>query len=479
MGSSEYAYDSDQNVVAIPPARPGTPRNGPLPPTPVNLPASTSSTPVVPSWVTLEPVGIWREVEEDATTTTSTTLTVDEALTGDEAADTVAEDGTTLENDGVDAISMVQRGIWTLTTSTSSTTTTTSELTWPSEVVRDTVNVNLVHGGLVDVVELIHRLQARQRHLRHCDRLLMDAIEEALSWIQVPLTTTPMNVGTFERNIWAAVTAEARFGSGTSSTQTSQMVSAPSALLQGGFPTTLAQLQEVVPGAPQVVAGYRRRAWQRHVDGLYRDEGCEAQGAMGVAGEDRDLFLIQYDDDRNLSNWPQGIPRPEVMRRARLAEEMGRGPEFDMCDRRPGGGRRRGRVTRRPPRFSGSRGEGPAPGAHPERSGLPEPHPERSGLPEPHALPAHPGLSEPHALPRLPVRYVDRDCREEREHHVRREVGDGYGASSSGQVVREGMLCDQDDLGAGDQGLIDDEGPDAEWRHERDQGRERSRSRDE
>eukprot|EP00439_Symbiodinium_sp_Y106_P029189 s4922_g3.t1 len=257
VGSSEYAYDSDQNVVAIPPARPGTPRNGPLPPTPVNLPASTSSTPVVPSWVTLEPVGIWREVEEDATTTTSTTLTVDEALTGDEAADTVAEDGTTLENDGVDAISMVQRGIWTLTTSTSSTTTTTSELTWPSEVVRDTVNVNLVYGGLVDVVELIHRLQARQRHLRHCDRLLMDAIEEALSWIQVPLTTTPMNVGTFERNIWAAVTAEARFGSGTSSTQTSQMVSAPSALLQGGFPTTLAQLQEVVPGAPQVAVRHK------------------------------------------------------------------------------------------------------------------------------------------------------------------------------------------------------------------------------
>ena len=162
VGSSEYAYDSDQNLVAIPPARPGTPRNGPLPPTPVNLPASTASAPVVvPSWVTLEPVGIWREVEEDATTTTTTSTT----LTGDEAAD-MAVDGVTLENGSDDAISMVQRGIWTLTMSTSSTTTTTSELTWPSEVVRDTVNVNLVHGGLVDVVELIHRLQARQRHLR-------------------------------------------------------------------------------------------------------------------------------------------------------------------------------------------------------------------------------------------------------------------------------------------------------------------------
>ena len=303
----------------------------------------------------------------------------------------------------------------------------------------------------------------------------MDAIEEALSWIQVPLTTTPLNVGTFERNIWAAVTAEARFGSGTSSTQTSQMVSAPSALLQGGFPTTLAQLQEVVPGAPQVTAGYRRRAWRRHVEGLYRDEGRETQGAMGVAGEDRDLFLIQYDDSRNLSNWPQGVPRPEVMRRARLAEEMGRGPEFDMRDRRPGGGRRRGRVTRRPPRFSGPRGEGPAPGAHPERPA----HLERPGLSEPHDLPERPGLSEPHALPQLPVHRDGRECWDERGRRVRREEGGGDGESSSGQDVREGTLCDHVDHGAGVRGVDDDEGSADEWRHERDRGRERSRSRDE
>ena len=59
-------------------------------------------------------------------------------------------------------------------------------------MVRDSVNTQLVHGDLVDVVELIAGfLLDRQRHLQHMDNLIRDAIEEALLWIPVPLSSTP------------------------------------------------------------------------------------------------------------------------------------------------------------------------------------------------------------------------------------------------------------------------------------------------
>ena len=106
-------------------------------------------------------------------------------------------------------------------------------------------------------------------------------------------------------------------------------------------------------------------------------------------------------------------------------------------------------------------------------------HLERPGLSEPHDLPERPGLSEPHALPQLPVHRDGRECGDERGRRVRREEGGGDGESSSGQDVGEGTLCNHVDHGAGVRGVDDDEGSADEWRHERDRGRERSRSRDE
>ena len=49
----------------------------------------------------------------------------------------------------------------------------------------------VVHGARVGVVDVIRRLMDRQRMLRHCDRLLAVAVEEALTWLPVPKAVMP------------------------------------------------------------------------------------------------------------------------------------------------------------------------------------------------------------------------------------------------------------------------------------------------
>ena len=71
-------------------------------------------------------------------------------------------------------------------TSTSTTTTSTERtLTWPDDVVRDTVVRDLQVASSADVVDALQRLLGRQRALLHHQRLLHAALEEILPWLNV------------------------------------------------------------------------------------------------------------------------------------------------------------------------------------------------------------------------------------------------------------------------------------------------------
>ena len=237
---------------------------------------------------------------------------------------------------------------WTLSvfnSSTTSTTTTSSTVeltgvTWPADIVRDAVNTNLIHGGTTDVVQFVHLMLARQRRLRHMDRLIGDAVTEALNWLQVPLQSEAMNAATYDSRVWQVITQEARFGSGPSETLPSQVVSAPSVLLQPGFPSSLWELRNALPDTPnQTLHGYRRRAWRQATGRLFREAGREPPVGTWPLEDDADLFLVQRREEESVSNWPDGVPRPAH-------------PVRDQPGRDAGVGRRRLRQLRPRPRWS-------------------------------------------------------------------------------------------------------------------------------
>ena len=207
------------------------------------------------------------------------------------------------------------------------------------------MNVNLIHGGTADVVQLVHTLLARQRHLRHVDRLITDAISEALTWVPVSLNSEAMNAGTYVDQIWRTITREASFGSNQTSTSPSQIAAAPSVLLQPGFPSTWEEIQYMLPNVSvQVAGGYRRRAWRGAVEqaiGVHH----ESRGDTERDGNDASLYIIQRDDEGQIPNWPEGVERPPH-------------PVRDLPGRHRGPGRRRHCIPRPRPRWAGS-GEAP------------------------------------------------------------------------------------------------------------------------
>eukprot|EP00439_Symbiodinium_sp_Y106_P033480 s2153_g4.t1 len=182
-----------------------------------------------------------------------------------------------LDNTTTSTKALAFAGTWWLPpTTTTSTSSLLTSAVWPSDIVRDSVNVNLIHGGTADVVQLVHTLLARQRHLRHVDRLITDAISEALTWVPVSLNSEAMNAGTYVDQIWRTITREASFGSNQTSTSPSQIAAAPSVLLQPGFPSTWEEIQYMLPNVSvQVAGGYRRRAWRGAVEqaiGVHHEE---------------------------------------------------------------------------------------------------------------------------------------------------------------------------------------------------------------
>ncbi|CAE7769205.1 unnamed protein product [Symbiodinium sp. CCMP2592] len=325
--TSEYACDSEGELVWVPPASPGDAPRGPPPPTPVNL----------PTWVTLEPVGIWREPpeEDDATATSTTTTTIegdlDDAWLLQLATGTTPSSTTTpssvmddVNNDPMDPLVPVGTDLlaccaipgmscepWSSTSTSTTTTTSTSSSSsqlWPADVIRDMVNVHLVQSDPSDAIALIHRLQERQRHLRHVDNLLRDAVQEALRWIQIPMSALPMNADMTARNVMNAIAYESTFGSGPTSSTSSNVVSSPQVWLQPNLPTSVDDVENSVPGsAPHVIAGYRRRAWHSHVLTVYAAAGREPPVGPWPAEEDEDLFIVQADPAIGVENWPSTL----------------------------------------------------------------------------------------------------------------------------------------------------------------------------
>ncbi|CAE7464218.1 unnamed protein product, partial [Symbiodinium sp. CCMP2456] len=84
----------------------------------------------------------------------------------------------------------------------SSTSTTSSSVLQPADVVRDTVQREMVLANPVDVVDVINRLLARQRQLQHLLRLTGVAIEEALPWVQTTANAPVLNGPTNDAHIW-------------------------------------------------------------------------------------------------------------------------------------------------------------------------------------------------------------------------------------------------------------------------------------
>ena len=200
-----------------------------------------------------------------------------------------------------------------------STPTSTTSVVWPADVVRDAVNHELVHSGDTDVVEVLHRLLDRQRHLHHCQRLLHEAIEEALRWVRLPRHGEALNANIHERNIWSTIVAEARFGSAASSSGTRTWVNSQVALLLPDLPRDVANLRHALPGeADDTEAGFRRRAWRTHATNLYQKEGRPMPRGRWPSEDDRDLYLVQGADDVATGNWPQNELLPRHPREGRF-----------------------------------------------------------------------------------------------------------------------------------------------------------------
>lgn len=121
------------------------------------------------------------------------------------------------------------------------TTTTTSSLT-PEDVVRDAVNRQMMLGGTADVVDILHRLLARQRRLQRFHHLLGVAIEEVLPWLHAPNHAQALNSPSMEAQIWEAISGEAGQPSGSGFVEANTEVHNLLVLLRPGLPTTLEEL---------------------------------------------------------------------------------------------------------------------------------------------------------------------------------------------------------------------------------------------
>ena len=227
---------------------------------------------------------------------------------------------------------------WVATAFPSTTTSTSSTVLWPSDVVRDVVNHELVYAGEGDVQEVQRRLLDRMRRLQHLQRLTQVALEESLRWLTVPSSNMPLNAGIQERRIWASIVQEAGFGSRTSESGGATWLDSPAVLLQPNLPETLEQTQRALPGtSDQVLQSFRRRAWRTHMARVF---GESNRGLVPVAGV-RELYMVQVEPSRPVGNWPPSEARP-LRHRDHL-----RGPM-----------RRRGRVPRRDPREGDVRQDG-------------------------------------------------------------------------------------------------------------------------
>ena len=198
----------------------------------------------------------------------------------------------------------------------SSSTSTTTSTRSQSDVIRDAVNQALVHGSQVDVVDFVRRVLDRQRKLRHEDRLLGEALEEAIAWLPHTQQALPLNAAEFDRSVYAHVARLVASGSATGSADPPAPDTSLAVLLQPNFPEDTDAVSTALPGFSPAV-GTNTQADRYNVD--------------------RSLYLVQTDPTTPIMNWPSDTPRPvppHVLRE-----------NFGLANRR------RLRVRRPPPRL--------------------------------------------------------------------------------------------------------------------------------
>ena len=303
--------------------------------------------------------GIWAEAvgepaQTNATSSSSSlvatrTSTTTTTLREDELSDDVSSFMQGQRGQG--AFSSSLSSSWASSLGSSTTSTSTTSTRSQADVVRDVVNQALQYGGTVNIVEVIRRLLDRQRHHRHLDRLLGEALEECLAWIDHPQQALPMNAAEFERVIWEAVSLEASRGSSPGS---SSALPAPdnslAVLLQPDLPADVEAVTAALPGySPSVVHGLRRRVWRSHLRriGYYPDHLPRADSWIP-----RPLHLVQANSSVPVLNWPVDEPRPtppHVLRN-----------NFGMANRRRLRTRRPPPVLRPPPAEQGGSDAHPA-----------------------------------------------------------------------------------------------------------------------
>ena len=107
------------------------------------------------------------------------------------------EDATSIQEDDVHYLGRFQFGTgW---TSTSTPTTTVGvNLASAEDQVRDMVNRNPAQCGQAYIVDVLRRLQDRQRSLHHCLRLKLVAMEEVTTWFSTSVHSQPRIAAMFE-----------------------------------------------------------------------------------------------------------------------------------------------------------------------------------------------------------------------------------------------------------------------------------------
>ncbi|CAE7915720.1 pol [Symbiodinium necroappetens] len=103
--------------------------------------------------------------------------------------------------------------LWTsLFIGTTSTTSTTSVTPTPDEIVRNATARELVYANTADVIDMAHRLLARSRVLLRNQRLLCEAVEEALLWFPTPPQAPALNSPTMDARLWGVIACAAATG---------------------------------------------------------------------------------------------------------------------------------------------------------------------------------------------------------------------------------------------------------------------------
>ena len=120
-----------------------------------------------------------------------------------------------------------------------------------------------------------------------------------------------LNAEMMSQQVWDTINREGQHGLGPSTAVGVSWVNDPVLLLRPDLPHTLEELREALPGTEEhVLAGYRRRAWRRHVEQLFASADRETPRGLWPPEDDRRLYITQADTTQEITNQPVGLPGP-------------------------------------------------------------------------------------------------------------------------------------------------------------------------